>query len=238
MLEKARLAPDLKAIVEGPSLNPTKSAPLKWVLGSVALSALLAVSDPAIGAESADVYLGLYFVASLPRDTQALLDGAAARDTVVGNSLGGGLKVGIFPQYTNRIIGVELEHFGHGGQVTFTVPTGSSVGLRAMTDLTVLNSMVNFLLRYPGNAIQPYGGAGIGYSSGILTGTDIPGRADRGFETAPAFAHQFMAGLQGNLTERTFLFSEYKYFSANYHWEKLALDFRTHYVLAGIGLRF
>ncbi|MBH0208138.1 MAG: hypothetical protein HP495_06425 [Nitrospira sp.] len=25
---------------------------------------------------------------------------------------------------------------------------------------------------------------------------------------------------------------------ANYHWEKLAVDFRTHYGLLGVGLRF
>ena len=42
-------------------------------------------------------------------------------------------------------------------------------------------------------------------------------------------AHQFFGGLQGNLTEKVFLFSEYKYFSANYHWKEFALDFRSQY---------
>ena len=47
-----------------------------------------------------------------------------------------------------------------------------------------------------------------------------------------------LGGVQGNLTEKVFLFSEYKYFSANYHWQQLALDFRSQYALFGIGLRF
>ncbi len=51
-------------------------------------------------------------------------------------------------------------------------------------------------------------------------------------------AHQFFGGVQGNVTEKVFLFSEYKYFSADYHWKQLALDFRSQYVLFGIGLRF
>ncbi len=50
--------------------------------------------------------------------------------------------------------------------------------------------------------------------------------------------YQFFGGVQGNLTEKVFLFSEYKYFSADYHWKELALDFRSQYALFGIGLRF
>ncbi len=43
---------------------------------------------------------------------------------------------------------------------------------------------------------------------------------------------------EGNLRKRVFLFSEYKYASANYHWKQLALDFHSQYALFGIGLRF
>ena len=98
--------------------------------------------------------------------------------------------------------------------------------------------MVNLTLRYPGNALVPYIGVGGGYSSGVLSHADIPGRSDRDFEGSWAFGSQFFGGVQGNLTEKVFLFSEYKYFSANYHWQQLALDFRSQSVLFGIGLRF
>lgn len=40
------------------------------------------------------------------------------------------------------------------------------------------------------------------------------------------------------LSLRVFVFGEYRYFSANYHWESLALDFGAHYGLFGTGLRF
>jgi opacity protein-like surface antigen len=98
--------------------------------------------------------------------------------------------------------------------------------------------MLNLTLRYPGKAFVPYIGVGGGYSSGVLTHANIPGRSDRDFEGSWTFGYQFFGGLQGNLTEKVFLFSEYKYFSADYHWEQLALDFRSQYALFGIGLRF
>jgi opacity protein-like surface antigen len=98
--------------------------------------------------------------------------------------------------------------------------------------------MVNLTFRYPGKTFVPYIGVGGGYSSGVLSHADIPGRTDRDFEGSWAFSHQVFGGVQGNLTEKVFLFSEYKYFSANYHWKQLALDFRSQSVLFGIGLRF
>ena len=98
--------------------------------------------------------------------------------------------------------------------------------------------MVNLTLRYPGKTVVPYIGVGGGYSSGVLTHGEIPGRSDRDFEGSWAFGSQFFGGVQGNLTEKVFLFSEYKYFSADYHWKEFALDFRSQYALFGIGLRF
>ena len=113
-----------------------------------------------------------------------------------------------------------------------------SAGSPASTNLWVFSSMVNLTLRYPGKAFVPYIGVGGGYSSGVLTHANIPGRSDRDFEGSWTFGYQFFGGLQGNLTEKVYLFSEYKYFSADYHWEQLALDFRSQYALFGIGLRF
>ena len=98
--------------------------------------------------------------------------------------------------------------------------------------------MVNLILRYPGKALVPYIGVGGGLSDGMLTHANIPGRSDQDFEGSWTFGYQFLGGVQGNLTEKMFLFSEYRYFSANYHWTQLALDFRSQYVLFGIGLRF
>ena len=48
--------------------------------------------------------------------------------------------------------------------------------------------------------------------------------------------HLHLFNAQQNIA--IFLFGEYRYLSSNYHWEGLAVDFRSHYGLLGIGLRF
>ena len=81
-------------------------------------------------------------------------------------------------------------------------------------------------------------GGGLGVSHSVLTGTTIPGSTNTDLGGSWTLGYQFLAGVQGNLTSRIFLFGEYKYFFANYHWEQLAFDFRTQYLLGGIGWRF
>jgi opacity protein-like surface antigen len=185
--------------------------------------------------ESADVDLGLYALGAFPSDQGLFARGGNPSDIRISNGVGAGIKVAVFPHYLGNMIGIGLESFGFGSGITFS---SASAGSPSSTNLWVFNSMVNLILRYPGKAFVPYIGVGGGYSSGILTHADIPGRSDRDFEGSWTFAHQFFGGVQGNLTEKVFLFSEYKYASADYHWKQLALDFRSQYFLLGIGLRF
>ena len=98
--------------------------------------------------------------------------------------------------------------------------------------------MINLIVRYPGEWIQPYVGIGGGWSDGMLVNPNIAGRPDQDFETAWALGYQFLVGTRINVSPRVFLFGEYRYFSANYHWDGLALDFRAQYGVAGFGLRF
>jgi opacity protein-like surface antigen len=98
--------------------------------------------------------------------------------------------------------------------------------------------MFNLIVRYPGKRITPYAGVGGGWSNGILLNPNIAGRSDQDFEGAWAFAYQFLAGMEVMVSQRIFFFGEYRYLAANYHWEGLALDFRSHYGVAGFGLRF
>jgi opacity protein-like surface antigen len=187
-------------------------------------------------AETADVDIGLYVLDAFPSNQGLFAQGSSPSDTRIANGGGAGLKVAVFPHYFGNFIGIELESFGHGSEITFSSPT--SAGSAASTNLWVFNSMVNLILRYPGKALVPYIGIGGGLSDGMLTHANIPGRSDQDFEGSWTFGYQFLGGVQGNLTDKVFLFSEYKYFSANYHWQQLALDFRSQYVLFGIGLRF
>jgi opacity protein-like surface antigen len=187
-------------------------------------------------AETADVDVGLYALGAFPSDQGLFAQGSNPSDTRIANGAGAGFKAAVFPHSLGNIVGIGLEFSGHGSEITFSSSTRA--GSTASTNLWVFGSMVNLTLRYPGKAFVPYIGVGGGYSSGVLTHANIPGRSDRDFEGSWTFGYQFFGGLQGNLTEKVFLFSEYKYFSANYHWEQLALDFRSHYALAGVGLRF
>lgn len=186
-------------------------------------------------AEIADIDIGLYALGAFPSDQGLFAQGGNPSDTRITNGAGAGIKVAVFPHSLGNIIGIGLEYSGHGSGITFS---SASAGSPPHTNLWVFNSMVNLTLRYPGKVFVPYIGVGGGYSSGVLTHADIPGRSDRDFEGSWAFSSQFFGGVQGNLTEKVFLFSEYKYASANYHWKQLALDFRSQYALFGIGLRF
>ena len=187
-------------------------------------------------AETADVDVGLYVLGAFPSDQGLVAQGGNPSDTRITNGAGAGIKAAVFPHGLGNIVGIGLESSGLGSAISFSSPVNA--GSAASTNLWVFNSMVNLTLRYSGKAFVPYIGIGGGYSSGVLTHADIPGRSDRDFEGSWAFGSQFFGGVQGNVTEKVFLFSEYKYFSANYHWKQLALDFRSQYVLFGIGLRF
>jgi opacity protein-like surface antigen len=188
--------------------------------------------------EKDDVYMSFYILGSFPRNQNVNFGGVDVPNTSVENGIGAGLKVGVFPDITRRLLGFEFEYSALGSGIEFPVSTGSGTESIGSTNLLVFGSMVNLIIRYPGKVIQPYVGIGGGLSHGILFGADIPGRADRDFEASPTFGYQFLAGVQSNLTEKTYLFGEYKRFAANYHWEGLSLDFRAQYALVGIGIRF
>lgn len=208
------------------------------VFFSLSLALMIVSLQPGLvaAAETADIDVGLYALGAFPSDQGLFAQGDNPSDSRITNGVGAGIKAAVFPHGLGNIIGIGLESFGHGSEITFS--SAAHAGSLPSTNLWVFSSMVNLTLRYPGKAFVPYVGVGGGYSSGVLTHANIPGRSDRDFEGSWTFGYQFFGGLQGNLTEKVFLFSEYKYFSANYHWKELALDFRSQYALFGIGLRF
>jgi opacity protein-like surface antigen len=207
------------------------------VFFSLSLALMIVLLQPGwvAAAETADIDVGLYALGAFPSDQGLFAQGGNPSDSRITNGAGAGIKAAVFPHYFGNIVGVGLEYFGHGSEITFS---SARAGSTASTNLWVFNSMLNLTLRYPGKAFVPYIGVGGGYSSGVLTHANIPGRSDRDFEGSWTLSYQFFGGLQANLTEKVFLFSEYKHLSADYHWKQLALDFRSQYALFGIGLRF
>jgi opacity protein-like surface antigen len=190
----------------------------------------------ASAADTADVYLSLSLVVGLPDNRGLTIGGQDAKKVTLHDSLGAGLKIGVFPRFTHRIVGVELEYFGATGRLSAL--TAGSNGGAATSGLTVTNSMTNLVVRKPGGTFHPYVGFGIGYASGLFHGADFPGRANKDFDSTAAFAYQVIAGLQYHVGARTFLFSEYKRLTADFHWNDASLDYHAQYVLVGVGWSF
>ncbi len=185
-------------------------------------------------AESTDIYISLAVAGGFP-DVQGMsLAGEEVVRSHAYKNVGGGFKIGIFPQMTHRVLGIELEYFGTTGRLS----AANSSGAEGKAGLTVLNSMFNIVLRKPSGELRPYGGFGIGYSGGILHGADFPGRSNQDFDSTSSFAYQFMGGLQWEISERAFLFAEYKHLVTALHWKAVSLDYRANYVLAGFGWNF
>lgn len=204
---------------------------------SVLVIYLLSFSELRVvqAAEREDVYVGLYFLSGFPIDEDARLRGNVVPNTDVAPGFGAGFKAGLFPDFSKRMVGMEIEWLGHNTEVAFRQASQSAT---SRTNLWIFGTMLNLVVRLPLDRFTPYGGIGAGLSQGILSHADIPGRDDRDFETSPTLGHQFFAGVQADLSERVFCFGEYKYLAANYHWEALSLDFRAQYAVIGLGLRF
>jgi opacity protein-like surface antigen len=198
--------------------------------------------------EFGDVELSAYALGAQPRDVGVFNQGTTVPSSI-HDGFGAGFKVGLFPTALRRMVGLELDSNVHGTDVSFpNVADGQNHGT-GRSDLLIINTTFNLIFRYPGEMIRPYVGGGIGWSHGTLLNPNIAGRDDKDFDSARAFTHQFLGGAQVILspharlfsTQRTvaiYLFGEYRYLSSDYHWEGLAIDFRTHYGLVGAGLRF
>jgi opacity protein-like surface antigen len=200
------------------------------------LTVLVHTIEPsqARAAESADVYISASVIGGFPEIQGMNIAGREISSSNAYKSVGGGFKVGIFPQVTQRMLGIELEYFGTTGRLS----SSNSSGTEGKAGLTVLNSMFNIVLRRPSGEILPYGGFGLGYSGVILHGADFPGRSNQDFDSTSGFSYQFMGGLQWKVSEGAFLFAEYKHLVADLHWKALSLDYRANYGLVGVGLSF
>ena len=213
-----------------------------------ALLCFLSITDVVVAAEFGDVELSAYALGSWPRDQDIFNQGTTVSASIQ-EGFGAGFKIGIFPAVLKRIVGLEMDSNMHGAALSFPNIAQGRNNDTGRSDLLIINTTFNLILRYPGETVRPYIGAGIGWSHGTLLNPNIAGRDDKDFDSARAFTHQFLGGTQVLLNHKVtlfntqqniviFLFAEYRYLSSNYHWEGLAVDFRTHSGLVGAGLRF
>ncbi len=183
------------------------------------------------------VYIAGGLVGSVPEDRDAVFQNQSRNPTKLRIGAGAVIKAAVFPSFARHVIGLEIESTAHSGRLQFPVsPNG--VTRTGASSLTVFSTMANLLVQYPGAVMMPYAGAGLGWATGLLTDTDIPERRDRGFEGASALSYQFLGGIRARVSERVFVFSEYKYLVAHWHWTQLAVDYKSHYGIFGVGYSF
>ena len=201
--------------------------------------------------DKTEFYVSLYMQGSHPLNRPIRLQDDPFTKTDVRGGLGGGLKVGIFPALTGRMVGMEAELSGLDGKVDAPTATTGGVTRSANFRLQSINAMANLLLRYPGEVIQPYIGVGAGLSGGFARDLNLQSSSIgviRENAADGAFAYQLIGGIRANVSDRLFLFTEYKYFVANYQWESefpngshgpsFTLNYRAHLMSGGLGFRF
>ncbi len=227
------------------------SAALAADPASSAGKAPASVPDASQAKEKTEFYVSLFMQGSFPLNRPVRLQDDPFTNTDVQGGLGGGLKVGVFPAFAGRVVGLEAEFSGLDGKVNAPMATTGGVTRSANFRLQSINAMANLLLRYPGEVIQPYIGVGAGLSGGFARDLNLQ-QSTIGVirENAGdgAFAYQFLGGVRANVSDRVFLFTEYKYFVANYQWESelangshgpsFTLNYRTHIISGGLGFRF
>lgn len=198
-----------------------------------------------------EIYVSFFMQGSRPLNRPARLQEDPFTNTDVQGGLGGGLKVGFFPAFAGRYVGLEAELSGLDGKVNAPAATTGGVTRSANFRLQSINAMANLLLRYPGDVMQPYIGIGAGLSGGFARDLNLQ-HSTIGVvhENAAdgAFAYQFIGGVRANVSDRVFLFTEYKYFVANYQWESefangshgpsFTLNYRAHIIAGGLGFSF
>ena len=149
----------------------------------------------------------------------------------------GGLKLGVSPGGA-KWFALETEAFyasPHIKQQTITA-TGSTTGAvdTSGSRVRMATWAINWIIRYPGEWIQPYAGAGLGIFWGRLADPGGTSSSD----TSPGL--NALAGLRVKLGQHLVMFSEYKYNRASFDFSDPGFHvlYQAHYVVGGLGWAF
>lgn len=155
-----------------------------------------------------------------------------------------GLKLGVFQPSRIRWFGMETELFytsPHVKQqdITFTrsgtpVATTNFAGAR----VRVATWALNWIVRYPGERVQPYIGAGLGIFWGRISG-DLSTSFGTSSDTSPGL--NALAGARLYLTKRIVAFGEYKYNRTTFDFGgdvSVRTLYQAHHLVGGLSLQF
>jgi len=94
---------------------------------SLALLMVFTQACPVSATETGDVALSLYTLGVFPSKHGLFAQGSNPSDAGITNRVGAGIKIAVFPRNFGNSIGIELESFGHGSEITFSSTTRSEV---------------------------------------------------------------------------------------------------------------
>jgi opacity protein-like surface antigen len=214
-----------------------------WLVAQTAYGQDAELEPHSPAGQGPEIYAAIYLFGSLAKNRNLNLDGEELPSTTIRNGGGGGFKAGVFPAFTGYMVGIQAESFGLGHEMTAPASIGPSGLQSGRGTLFAWTTLVSLLIQYPGSLLKPYAGVGFGWSSSYLLDAQLTKGAVTQTGTArdTSAAYQYLAGLRAQVSERVFLFGEYKYFASRYHWGgslEPSLDFRTHIVAVGVGLSF
>jgi len=226
------------------------------LLVSLAAFLLLNTAPIATAQQAGPFYVGVFGGFVLPDDLEFERDyyddwdyhHEGGFDEDLDDSWAAGVKIGyIIPQV--RFLAVELEYtylaeqdYGDAYYTGYGNQKYSYDG-----DFSAHNLMANLLFRYPNGRIHPYVGFGIGLSRATieekdkweLNGDVVSANID---EDDTAFAGQFIAGVNFEISPNWSADLAYKYFYSEYEIELFGEDFdveaSNHLFTAGINYHF
>ena len=223
--------------------NVCKKVCLLFAMGVVSLGIPLGMYSP--DSALAEFYIagmGGYVVPNDFSDVEGedTLSGVSFGDLTLKDSAMVGAKIGYYLPKWNWL-GVETEAFSAWPDIKAQTVSGglSTTG----TDVRIITWGLNGVVRYPGERIQPYAGAGLGVffahqdtRFGSYSDNWVPGL-------------NLLAGIRGFVTDSIALFAEYKYTRATFTFDNivqlenggvagLTNDYSANIVAAGLAYHF
>jgi len=197
------------------------------IIVPILVAFLVIASTPAAKAtEAGPFYVGGFGGYVIPNDLEVSGSGVVRTDVKMKDSWMIGAKFGyIIPQF--KWIAGEVEYNYLAEQDIDTA--GVSGKFKAH------NFMANALARYPEGRFHPYVGFGIGLSRGTFTAATTTGFID---ESDTAFAWQFLAGLNFEITRNWSADLGYRYFRSKYDMQNADVTSKDHIILIGVNYHF